>query len=129
MDENKNFTILVVDDDPETTQYFRGIFQKTPYTVYYAASGAEAMAKAIQYPIDLAFIDFEISALDGVATISAWEEIQPNTRFVIMASGKEAQDAKKLLKNGSNAWLPKPVNRMDVFSIMAKIMKRAAAVS
>jgi len=115
--------ILVADDDRVTLKVFQGIFRRTPYKVYFAKNGVEAIAKAKKSNIDLAFIDILMPEMDGFETMLEWKKMQPQTNIIIMSTYNDDETIRRAIKEGAYTYMFKPVNRIDVFSIVSKCMK------
>ncbi len=123
--EKRQSSILVVDDDRVTLKYMQGVLSSMPFKVYYAQSGAEALARAEKVKIDLAFIDIVMPNMDGFETMMRWKKLQPDTIIVIMSSYNDDATVKRAIAEGAHTYLFKPINRIDVFSIVSKTLKNA----
>ena len=125
MANKQQHAILVVDDDRVTLKYMQGVLSSMPCKIYFAQSGREALARAEKVRIDLAFIDIVMPNMDGFETMMRWKKIQPETKIVIMSSYNDDATVKRAIEQGAHTYLFKPINRIDVFSIVSKTLKNA----
>jgi CheY-like chemotaxis protein len=59
-------TILIVEDDPETRQFFSDVFAKGGFHIDQAHNGHQALEKALKSPPDLIITDIAVPGLDGI---------------------------------------------------------------
>lgn len=58
--------ILVVEDDPETRQFYSDAFARGGFQVEQAHNGHQALAKALDSPPDVILTDIAVPGLDGI---------------------------------------------------------------
>jgi DNA-binding response OmpR family regulator len=58
--------ILVVEDDPETRQFYTDVFTGDGFQVEQAHNGFQALEKAFKSAPDLVLTDIEVPGLDGI---------------------------------------------------------------
>ena len=59
---------LVVDDSAIARELLHALLARAGYVVVQAASGAEALARLAEQPIDVVFIDYQMPSLNGLET-------------------------------------------------------------
>lgn len=104
------YRILAVDDDDDIRRFVRLALSPT-YEVVEAADGLEALNKLDLFEPDLAILDLEMPAMNGIALCRA---IRRHGRFaripILFLSGrKEAELIKTSYASGGNLFIPKPV--------------------
>ncbi|MCL1854239.1 MAG: response regulator [Clostridia bacterium] len=128
----KDIRILVVDDEPDTLEYFAALAQRTGILCDTAASGGDALAlfgRGCEY--DICFVDWKMPGMNGVELSRAIRETGVNEAIIIMISAYDwnviEQDAKAA---GVNGFLSKPLFSSDVVDCInthvgAKIISKA----
>ncbi len=125
--DNKQLSMLVVDDDQDILNYFHAIFKGGPNQLYFAHNGIEALQKAKQYKIDLAFIDINMPGINGLETLTRWLEIQPATRVVIISSYSDGALVRSAIAKGAFTYLFKPLNKRDIFAVALQCLNPSGA--
>src|SRR5690348_3611926 len=82
--------VLVVDDEPQILRALRINLRVRDYEVHVAATGAEALKVAAQYPPDLVILDLGLPDLDGVEVIAG---LRGWTKAPIIVLSGRADDA------------------------------------
>ena len=103
-------TILVVDDEVSICEISKETLEAYDYHVLTAVNGAEATALFARYINDISVVitDMKMPIMDGVATIYAVKQLNPEIKIIAMsglASGKKRLDQ---VKGELNAYLEKP---------------------
>lgn len=120
---NGKIRILVADDDPDILGYFRAIVKDPRYELFLVADGVEAIEKAQQEHIDLAFLDINMPQMGGIETLVRWKKIQPRTQIVMISSYSDGNLVREAIEKGAYTYLFKPLNKMDIFSVTMKSLK------
>ena len=77
--------VLVVDDERIVCRAMQKMLELRGYEVCVAKSGEDAVEKAVNEKIGLAFIDFILPGIDGVEVCKELKKINPNIKTVIMS--------------------------------------------
>jgi chemotaxis response regulator CheB len=67
-----------------------------------ASTGADAVAVARTVCPDVVFVDLQMPAMDGVATLEALRPLWPSARFVVMAGRIEAAEMRRVVAVGAS---------------------------
>lgn len=59
-------TILIVEDDPETRQFYSAALARAGFRVDQAHNGHQALEKALKSPPDLVLTDIAVPGIDGI---------------------------------------------------------------
>jgi CheY-like chemotaxis protein len=102
--------VLFVDDEPNTREIYRRLFELAGHDVVTAAS-AEAAVRAIDdRPFDVAFVDIVLGGADGLTVVRHLRDHQPAAR-AILVSAYEPPAGKT---SGAEAFLAKPLRWRDL---------------
>ena len=126
--------ILIVDDDPKTTELLTAVLEAKGHAVEAAANGREALTRLgvgsdakVALP-DLIILDLVMPELDGF-TVASRLNANQRTRSVpvIILTGKGAQMS-HFFKDHPNVkvFLEKPVNLVELVESATALTKRAA---
>jgi len=123
-DSNGKIHVLVADDDPDILGYFRAIIKDPRYELYLVPNGARAIEEAENHKVDLAFLDINMPELGGIETLVKWKTMQPETQIVMISSYSDGNLVREAIKKGAYTYLFKPLNKMDIFSVTVKSLKK-----
>lgn len=124
MSETNKIQLLVADDDPDILMFFRMIIRDPKFQLSTASSGTEALEKAQQQKIDIAFIDVKMRDINGLEVLSKWKTIQPDTQIVMISSYSDGLLVRDAIKRGAFTYLFKPLNKMDIMSVTVKSLNK-----
>ncbi|HAN46107.1 MAG TPA: hypothetical protein DCQ32_06090 [Cyanobacteria bacterium UBA8156] len=112
--------VLVVDDNAGNLLVFQAQLESLGYQVITATNGQAALSQLTHQPVDLVFMDCQMSILDGFEATRLWrqhESQQESGRrlpIVAITAGMFAEDRERCLAAGMDDFLLKPVNRADL---------------
>lgn len=107
--DNKPFTLLIVEDNPELRKLVRETFEET-YQVLESENGAEGLALATEQIPDLVISDVMMPEMDGLEFCSRLKTDERTSHIpVILLTAKSSQeDHVSGLENGADLYLSKP---------------------
>lgn len=110
MDNAKNKTILIVEDEPQNRKLFRDVLQYRGYTVLEAMDGREGIALAREHFPDLILMDIQMPVMDGISATRALKqnEITRHIRVVALTANAMPGDKEKILEAGCHDYISKP---------------------
>lgn len=116
----KKATILIVDDSRTAIAVLSKILSPTGYEIISAETGEEGIEVAKRHKPDLILMDVIMPGLNGFqATRILRKEAETKDIPIIIISGNEQATEKFWgLRVGANGFLPKPVNRGELFHLM-----------
>ena len=108
--------VLVADDSVTDLAQIREIVSRAGYTVLTAASGAEAVAKAINHNPDLIFLDIVMPEVDGYAACRAIQQNESTKKIPIVFVSGKAQNGDRLWAQmqGGKGYITKPYSPGEV---------------
>jgi adenylate cyclase len=124
------FTVLVVDDEPDIVRYLEHVLRRLGYETVTAGNGAEALEKARAAPPDLVLLDVMMPIMDGFAVCRALREHEA-TRLVpvvVMTALQGVDNRVKVLEHGADDVLTKPVDERELVARIQGALVRKGAL-
>jgi two-component system, sensor histidine kinase and response regulator len=111
-----NYSILVVDDQPENFEVIEALLESMNYTLHYASSGQVAIDFLDKFDPDLILLDVMMPEVDG---IEVCKQIKANSRWqavpiIMVTSLASKEDLARCLSAGADDFLSKPVNGIEL---------------
>lgn len=120
--------ILVIDDEPDTVQLIKHIFQHAGFDVSGANSGKDAISKLAEIRPSIVLLDIMMPEMDGWQTYSTIKKL--NDLPVIVISAIEQSDTiVKALQMGVDDYITKPFNNEEVIARVKNVLRRAGTRS
>lgn len=110
-DDDKNRSILIVEDNPELREYLQSLFEKS-FDVSLAENGKIGYKKAIEKEFDLILSDVLMPDMDGLEMCKLLKtNIQTSHIPVVLLTAKSANQFRlEGLTHGAEAYISKPFN-------------------
>ena len=120
--------ILVVDDEEQIRRALRSILSSRGYVLEMAATGDEALLKAIDAPPDLVVLDLMLPDRSG---IDVCRELRTWMTAPILILSVRANEADKILAldEGADDYLTKPFSAGELLARVRALLRRAAALT
>lgn len=120
-EDNKNYTVLIVDDNDDNIFLLESIITSHGYNVLSAGGGQEALdlVKAKRAELDIIILDVMMPGIDG---LEVTKSIKTNSRtrhipiILLTAKQKNRSDVAKGLDLGADDYLSKPVDSMELMA-------------
>ncbi len=116
--------ILVVDDEPEVLDLCTRVLEVGGYQVKAVLSGEEAIEAVGDEKFDLVLADIKMPGLDGLETVQAIREIEPNTVGVVMTGYGTMETAIKALRLGMEDFIVKPFSPEQLTQVIASALEK-----
>ena len=121
--------ILIVDDDPEVTDFLTSIAEQAGWDVDAVSSGEDAIGRSILSSYDLISLDVRMSGVSGLDAISVIRGLCAHTIIAIVSAFTEVIEDNDL--DAADLVIPKPVG-VDVFrsllTLTAEIVERRSSI-
>ncbi len=117
--------ILVVDDDPFNLKLALTVLERGGHEVLSAGDGAEGVEAARAHAPDLVLMDVQMPGMDGVAALRRLRA-EPRTAALKVAALTALAmkgDAERLLAEGFDAYLEKPIRYKEFLASVAAILR------
>ncbi len=122
--DQRDMTILVVDDEPRIRDLVRMNLEMEHYRVLEAGDGEEALEQLREHLPDLVVLDVMMPAMDGFETLKAIREV--STVPVIMLTVRQnEQDKIRGLDLGADDYLAKPFSPRELLSRIRALLRRS----
>ncbi|MBF0157435.1 MAG: response regulator [Magnetococcales bacterium] len=114
--------ILVAEDDPINRAVIGGLLRGIDGVIDYAENGQEAVEMLQASPYDLVFMDCQMPVMDGFTACRTWRALEGERPIPIVALTAYAmpEDREKCLAAGMNDYLPKPVGRQGIQTVLGR---------
>lgn len=112
-------TVLVVDDSQISRLMLRAMIEAIcgSLDVYEARDGEEAIRMMKLYKPDLVTLDEEMPKLNGLDSVPALKEANPESRIVLITSHQEEQ-VKKKVQELAIEYVAKPITEAKVVALL-----------
>jgi len=118
-----NGTILLVDDEAHIRKYVGLILKQlgTP-TILEASNGKDAIEIYQRESPDLVLLDVNMPIMDGIETLRALREIDPECLVVMLTSLVNRQTVAEVLELGAINYLRKDTPKEEISKALAAIL-------
>ncbi len=107
-EHKRQFSLLLVDDEPAILGALKRVFRKAPYMIHTAENGEIAMDLLERTPVDAALVDLQMPQMDGMTLLAKMRDQWPYVRVVILTGSGGVQEAVKAIQLGASDFLEKP---------------------
>ncbi len=115
--------ILCVDDTAMNLTVFRGLLKETYVQIDTASSGVEALKLCSEKHYDILFIDHMMPTMDGIETLHALEQLEPNqcrgVPVIALTANAISGARETYIREGFTDYLTKPVNSVKLEKMIA----------
>jgi two-component system KDP operon response regulator KdpE len=121
--DQRDMTILIVDDEPRIRDLVRMNLELEHYRVIEASNGLEALAQLRDHLPDLVVLDVMMPEIDGFETLKAIREV--STVPVVMLTVRQSeQDRIRGLDLGADDYIAKPFSPKELLSRLRALLRR-----
>lgn len=123
---NKEFKILLVDDEPDIIEFLSYNINKEGYDVYTANNGKEAINLAKKIKPHLILLDVMMPEMDGIETCEALRQDQNLQNTIIAFLTARGEDYSQIagFDAGGDDYITKPVKPKVLVSRIKALLKR-----
>ncbi len=125
-DRGKNYTVLIVDDDPELLQLLTdGLELLGSFTVVQAKDGIEGLEQFFEIHPDCVIIDVVMPGLDGYQLVKALrgDPSSAVTPLIILTALAQEKNAFVGLAAGADQYLVKPVKLRNLVEAVQRAVE------
>jgi two-component system, cell cycle sensor histidine kinase and response regulator CckA len=121
--------VLVVDDEKAITELIKTTLETYNYRVLTANNGAEAIAIYRQHrdAIDGVLIDMMMPVMDGLTTVTALHQLDPELPIVAMSGINSIEAIAQAKRFGCQYFLAKPYTNCDLLQILSDCTRSSVA--
>ncbi len=122
----ENFTILLVDDEPDILDFIGYNLKKEGYRVVTALDGYEAVEKAREHLPQLVILDVMMPGMDGIETCEKLKDIPGLSGTIIAFLTARNEDYSQLagFSAGADDYIAKPIKPSLLISRVKALLRR-----
>jgi DNA-binding response OmpR family regulator len=122
--ENKNASILVVDDDRYIAEVIKCALEDEGYSVLLAYNGLTALSSFDQNKVDLVLLDIKMPGLDGYQILSKIRE-KSDIPVIMLTCVHEAEAVAQSVQLGADDYVRKPFLIQELIARVRAKLRRA----
>jgi DNA-binding NtrC family response regulator len=112
--------VLIVDDEPGLRNGLAKLLAVEGYRALEAGTAAEARRVLAAAEVDLVLLDLRLGRDDGVQLLTELKRDEPSLPVIIITGHGDIDSAVECMKAGATNYLPKPVDRELLLSVLDK---------
>lgn len=123
MNDWKNKTILIAEDDSINFKLMDLMLRKTGVNIIWAKNGKEALEFANSMNLDAILLDVQMPIMDGTEAASKIREFDKNVPIVILSAYSASElESSYILRTETNDILSKPVKADKLYGTIDKYL-------
>lgn len=126
MDSNEgDARVLIVDDNAANAELLEAYLKDSPWRVEVAYSGGEALEKVESFGPDLILLDIMMPDMSGYE-VCLRLKAEPRTAdipIIMVTALTDLEDVEKAVEAGTDDFLSKPVNRMELVTRVKSLVR------
>ena len=127
--ENKETSILIIEDDKDIVEMLSFHLKKNNYTILYSYNGEDGLTKARENNPDLILLDLMLPGIHGldVCRIIKSDQKTKNIPIIMLTAMGQEYDIVKGLETGGDDYITKPFS-LDIISARIKAVLRRSNI-
>jgi DNA-binding response OmpR family regulator len=121
--------VLVAEDDKVIADFVSQGLREAGYAVDVAATGPDALRKALDGQYDAAVMDVMLPELDGLSVIEQLRAKRKQTPVLILSARHTVDDRVKGLQAGGDDYLTKPFAFAELLARLQALLRRSAGTT
>lgn len=117
--------ILIVDDDGELRTNLSEILGGAGYYTDEAASGKEAVAKAVSGNFDVAVLDFMMPGMSGMDVLTEFRKLAPKIKIIMITAFATIENAVAAIKKGADDYISKPFRIGELLVTVKRVLEES----
>lgn len=114
-------TLLIVEDDPTSTELILAVLDATNAKTYTASHGKEAIELAEKHPeISLVLMDLKMPVMDGYQATRLIKTLRPELKVIALTAYALSNEKPKALEAGCDSIITKPLDKTLLFNEIIK---------
>ena len=124
--DNKNYRILVVDDETDILEFVGYNLKKEGFTVFTAQNGIEAIKEAREHKPHLILMDIMMPEMDGIESCEKIKEMPELKNTIIAFLTARGEDYSQIagFDAGADDYITKPIKPKVLISRIKALLKR-----
>ncbi|MDH3974867.1 MAG: sigma-54 dependent transcriptional regulator [Deltaproteobacteria bacterium] len=116
--DNRNKTILIVDDEDYTCTLIRKLLGGKGYNVIVAKNGNEAIETFQETAADVVLLDQRMPGLSGLQVLEKLKSLESNVAVIMMTGFGTVEEAVTAMRLGAFHYITKPFNNLDEVELL-----------
>jgi hypothetical protein len=126
-EDNRKFTIMIVDDVEVNCRLVRSILDNNGYRSLSVSSGEEAIEKFRKESPDLILMDIQLTGMDGTEAMKQIRrESSRDLPILALTAHAMEGDREKFIIEGFDGYIPKPINVTTLMNNIHFFLEKAA---
>jgi two-component system, OmpR family, response regulator len=125
MDSPTKDRILIIEDDPDITQFVSQGLTEEGFEVEVASTGTEGLERAMEGVHDALVLDIMLPLMDGLEVLQRLRGRSIETPVLILSAKREVDDRVRGLKAGGDDYLVKPFAFAELLARIETLLRRA----
>lgn len=124
--ERQHPVILIADDSTSIRQSLQHMLSQTPYTIYEASDGVEAMERLMEHLPDIFLLDVEMPNLNGydLLNLMALYPELAHVKVIVLTSRSSDKHRQRALTLGAHVYLNKPCPQDVLLETIQRLLVR-----
>src|SRR3989338_4216631 len=127
--DNKEFNILIVDDEPLIRKSLYEILRIDGFSAHMAESGEEALKIVQKNPADIVITDMKLPKMSGIALLEEIKKTPTDTEVILITGYGNVETAVEAMKKGAYDYILKPIIDSEIKIIIQKIIEKKQIVA
>ncbi len=102
--------VLIVDDEPDISDFLSSFFQLKGYEAEIANNGMEALEKVKTFHPHVILLDVRMPGMDGIETLRQIRETDEKVGVIMVTAVHEVTIGREALKLGAADFVTKPID-------------------
>ena len=118
--ENKQTSILILDDEPIVGKRLKPSLEKKGYEVESFTSSKEAMERIEERSFDIVVTDLKMEGMDGMQFLTLVKEKYPDTEVIVITGFATMATARESYNKGVFDFLAKPFKLGEIVEVIGR---------
>ncbi|WP_395004584.1 response regulator [Undibacterium sp.] len=128
MADNKDISVLIVDDNDMTRETLRVILRHDGYNVVgEALDGDGALDMAIRLKPDVILLDVVMPKVSGIDALKSIRMVMQNVFVLMVTANKDQETVAEAVKSGISGYIIKPFNAKKVLDTIQGVSAKVRA--
>ena len=116
--------VLVVDDDPGTSETLRDVLELGGHTVRTADSGRAGLETLASSPVDAAIVDLKLPDVSGLDLLEAIKATSAETEVILITGHASVASAVQAINGAAFGYLTKPFDVRQLVATLDKALEK-----
>jgi len=117
--------VLIVDDNAANAELLEAYIRELPCEIEVASSGQQALEKVEEFEPDIILLDIMMPDMSGleVCRLLKGDENTSDIPVIMVTALSELEDVEKAVEAGTDDFLSKPVNRLELITRVKSLLR------